>query len=591
MMKNTILFLLVTLCCLLSGTAACHADEPETLLYTTSGSYVSGQPAPAGVTISNTGTVYGVSYNGGDYGKGTVFEILPNGVPHDLYDFGAPGTNGQNPVGNLLIDSQGNLYGATLHTSSTNHNSALFFLPVNSDGSYGPPYVSNQFDASYRNIRLSWYKEEKIVGTASGTAGNNSIVFLLNASPRGFQNYQVICAVPPVPGTVQQLSGITTGSHGSLYGTWNYGGAYGDGEVYKLTGNANGSFTCTVLHSFTGSLHDGSIPLNGVTLDSNGNIYGVTSQGGQYNCGTVYALLRSATGYSYNIIHSFAGKDGKTPECRMYLSPEGILYGTTMFGGKNQNTGTFFSLSLAHPAPFQITGVLHSLGSLGVQFDDGNPAGTLSADKQGLLYLTTMQGNVSYSGTVVRFGPSITETGPNTLSSIPQGGLLLKVYGTGFTPQDLLQINGISYTPEVISPYSIRIDVQGSVLHTGANIIKVVDPALNSSMCWILPIGSINLNLSLVKITQTATHNYAYFLLSNQGTAPAVNLNLLYCMYSLTNNHLSVLNFHAVTLYTRQETGYVVELPRYAKATRIVLAQGFSYLSGTWNYFTPITLN
>jgi len=69
---------------------------------------------------------------------------------------------------------------------------------------------------------------------------------------------------------------------GNLYGTTYYGGIYGYGTVFKLTLGLDGKWREHVLHDFKGQ--PARYPYAGVTLDANGNIFGVTS-GGSQDCG------------------------------------------------------------------------------------------------------------------------------------------------------------------------------------------------------------------------------------------------------------------------------------------------------------------
>jgi uncharacterized repeat protein (TIGR03803 family) len=76
---------------------------------------------------------------------------------------------------------------------------------------------------------------------------------------------------------------------GSLYGTSYKDGTYSQGSVFKLTPHANGSWTYTDLHDFTGGT-DGGLPVGTVTLDADGNIFGTASSGGQYGYGVVFEI-------------------------------------------------------------------------------------------------------------------------------------------------------------------------------------------------------------------------------------------------------------------------------------------------------------
>jgi uncharacterized repeat protein (TIGR03803 family) len=82
-------------------------------------------------------------------------------------------------------------------------------------------------------------------------------------------------------------------SAGNLYGTTSDGGAYGNGNVFKLT-LSNGDWTYTSLYDFTGGT-DGSTPVSNVVFDANGNLYGTTLFGGNdgcpSGCGVIWEIM------------------------------------------------------------------------------------------------------------------------------------------------------------------------------------------------------------------------------------------------------------------------------------------------------------
>jgi uncharacterized repeat protein (TIGR03803 family) len=91
---------------------------------------------------------------------------------------------------------------------------------------------------------------------------------------------------------ISPSSGVTFDNKGNLYGTTDAGGTYGYGIVYELSPQKNGTWAEAILHSFanTKSLTDGSEPSGGVSVDSQGNLYGTTIFGGRNYSGTVYSL-------------------------------------------------------------------------------------------------------------------------------------------------------------------------------------------------------------------------------------------------------------------------------------------------------------
>jgi len=179
----------------------------------------------------------------------------------------------------------------------------------------------------------------------------------------------------------------------------------------------------TVLHTFTGG-NDGANPFGSLTLDRAGNIYGTASAGGYKGqacspagCGTVYQLKHRGSSWTFTSLYSFRGVssgngDGATPYAGVTVGPNGVLYGTTIFGGYG-GVGTVFSLQPAARASANALGgwqetVLYRFVAV---TNDGNyPAyGNLVLDPGGNFYGTTYQGGSacgdSACGTVFQLTP------------------------------------------------------------------------------------------------------------------------------------------------------------------------------------------
>ena len=140
-----------------------------------------------------------------------------------------------------------------------------------------------------------------------------------------------------VPGTGLISSGQT------LYGTAEYGGASGNGTVFKVNNDGSGF---TTLHSFTdpdynngGTNSDGASPQGGLILSGTA-LYGTALFGGGSGKGTVFAINTDGSGFI--TLHSFGGSDGASPSGSLALSSN-TLYGTTFAGG-DSDYGTAFKI-------------------------------------------------------------------------------------------------------------------------------------------------------------------------------------------------------------------------------------------------------
>jgi len=125
---------------------------------------------------------------------------------------------------------------------------------------------------------------------------------------------------------------------GSLYGTTQAGGD-GEGTVFKLTPNPDGSWTEKVLHQFHffSDFRDGYSPEAGLVFDTAGNLYGTTNLGGTGGSrGTVFELTPNSDGsWTESVIHSFTGVDGAYPRAGLIFDADGNLYGTTEWGRRS----------------------------------------------------------------------------------------------------------------------------------------------------------------------------------------------------------------------------------------------------------------
>lgn len=191
------------------------------------------RPTYGNLVMDNTGSLYGVTLDGGSADKGVVYRLAPNGKLTVLYSFRGGTKDGCYPDGTLAVDAAGNFYGTTRGCGSSNHG---MIWRVTKKG-----------------------KETVLHNFAGGTSDG--------CSP---------------------LAGVVRDPEGDLYGATLYCGANGDGALYEL----NSGGVLTLLHSFDGS--DGEYPYGGLLLDANGVLYGTTSAGGgggEFAAGTVWSYV------------------------------------------------------------------------------------------------------------------------------------------------------------------------------------------------------------------------------------------------------------------------------------------------------------
>jgi len=134
-------------------------------------------------------------------------------------------------------------------------------------------------------------------------------------------------------------------AQGNLYGTTSEGGSHSAGTVFKMTPNGSGGWTKTIIHSF-GSGTDGVNPHSGLAIDNQGNLYGTTFNGGSLNFGAVFKMTPNGSGgWSETILHNlFGGTDASHPYGPLMLDSQGNLYGTSYQGGTHA-IGTVYEIT------------------------------------------------------------------------------------------------------------------------------------------------------------------------------------------------------------------------------------------------------
>jgi len=324
--------------CALVSAVQFPAAEASTEKMLASFNGADGRDPYAGL-LNVKGTLYGTTNGGGSDGDGTVFSFNPGtGTETLLYSFGS-GTDGANPYAGL-INVKGTLYGTT-YGGGSDGNGTVFSFNLNSGG------------------------QTLLYSFVSGMDGENPYADLVNFK-------------------------------GTVYGTTEYGGAYGKGTIFSVNLQTGAE---TVLHSF-GSGTDGWAPYAGL-INVKGNLYGTTGVGGGSGCdgggcGTVFSF-NPKTGHE-KVLHSFGkGTDGSYVLAGL-IDVDGTLYGTTAAGGVyGEGYGTVFSFDLKT----KTEKVLHSFGS----GSDGQSPFAGLIDVGGKLYGTTWDGGAYGYGTVFSLNP------------------------------------------------------------------------------------------------------------------------------------------------------------------------------------------
>ena len=380
---------LLTLVCL---TAASAAAQSESVLYSFCGlsSCTDGQYPEVQLIEDPQGNLYGTTYEGGAHNGGTVFKLAPEGALTVLYSFGATSTDGIEPVGTLVRDSKGNLYGATA-AGGVYRSGTVFKVGPDGTATVVHNFGASASDGLYPVAGLVMDGQGNIYGTTAYGGKGFGAGTVYEVSAKG--SYAVLHYFVGGGDGLRPMAPLVLDQQGNLYGTTELGGTFGEGAVFKITSAG----TESVLHSFsaTGSAKaDGVFPEGGLVVDAQGNLYGTTYNGGEFHTGVVFKLTPAGT---ETVLHSFGGTgDGLHTQAALIIDGSGNLYGTSFQGGAFGG-GIVFKLD-----PGGNETILHSFGSGG---DGAFPHAALLMDSAGNLYGTTEQGGTNNGGTVFEVTP------------------------------------------------------------------------------------------------------------------------------------------------------------------------------------------
>jgi uncharacterized repeat protein (TIGR03803 family) len=366
--------------------------QNEVVIHTFTGGTDGANPY-AGLVLDSKGSLYGTTVNGGGSstcsgGCGTVFKVTSSYKESILYAFEG-GTDGANPYGGLIRDPRGNLYGTTVDGGSYvgtvfevtpgGVETLLHIFGSSSTGDGSVPYAGLLADPK-GNLYGTTFS-----GGSCTTDGGCGTVF--QVAPTGIET--VLYSFAGGTDASFPFCTMVWDTDGNLYGTTVFGGTYNQGAVFR----ASPSGTETVLYSFTGG-DDGGQPAAGLVRDPKGNLFGTTQKGGAFGNGTVFRI--TPTG-NERVYYSFqGGADGELPSSSLILDSKGNLYGTTYQGG-TPGYGTVFQISS--------DGTERVLYSFAGGTDGAGPVGGLVRDGRGNLYGTTYQGGATGYGTVFKVTP------------------------------------------------------------------------------------------------------------------------------------------------------------------------------------------
>jgi uncharacterized repeat protein (TIGR03803 family) len=332
------------------GTAGAGVVFKATLAGTMTPEYgflggTNGQSPYGGLVQGANNNFYGSTLLGGADSAGNLFSMTNNGTVTSLYSF-TGGSDGAEPVGSLILASDGNFYGTALEGGSDTNGTVYRMTPSGaettlyqftggSDG--GEPYAP-----------LIQARDGNFYGTTLiGGANGDGVIFRMSRAG----TLTTIVSFNYTNGAEPQ-GGLVQAADGNLYGTTVVGGSIGYGTVFRVTTNG----VLTTLFSFGAT--NGANPAASLVQGTDGNLYGTTAAGGAGNQGTAF---RITTNGLLTTLVWFDGFNGANPQAALVQASDGNFYGTAPYGGPGYNptagggNGTLFRITVPIFATNQFT--------------------------------------------------------------------------------------------------------------------------------------------------------------------------------------------------------------------------------------------
>jgi uncharacterized repeat protein (TIGR03803 family) len=385
-----------------------------------------GEFPNSGLIIGPDGGFYGTTgMSGGSQCFplcGAVFEIKQTSTGwqyHIVHNFRGPNHDGESPIGPLLFDNVGNLYGTTSAVNSTGcftrHTDCgtVFKLSPTSKGGWEETILyrfTGRADGAWPAGNLVLDSAGNLYGYTLG-GGNGKrcsqvcgVVYELSPGASGWTETVLHTFTGGSDGYTPR--GLTPDTSGNLLGVAESGGTAnsnceaGCGTVFKLTPGAGG-WSLSVIYSFSGG-SDGGYPISPLVFDTQGNLFGTTLLGGSVQCpnecGTVFELSPNGSGWNFSDVYSFSGPDGADPQGILFDSA-GNLFGAASGGKTTCGCGVLFELV---PGSGNWTEtVLYTFNGK----SDGQFPNPVIQDGAGHLFGTTANGGSDNFGTIFKFAP------------------------------------------------------------------------------------------------------------------------------------------------------------------------------------------
>lgn len=493
-------------CCVFGSYGVFFEYDPSTKTYDKVFDFndtINGSSPDGSVIEAADGKLYGLTSKGGTHNWGILFQYDPvKRAFKKLFDFN--GTDGSNPLGNLLQASDGKLYGLT-NTGGSSDNGVLFQYDPSTQ-TYTKKF---DFDGTVNGYspfgNLIQSKNGKLYGlTSGGGKDNNGVLFEYDLATGVFSKKL------DFDGNAnggQPYGSLVEAPDGNLYGLTTIGGANNTGVLFQFNPS---TAAYNVKVDFNGSSR-GAYPQSSLILGTNGKLYGTAEYGGDFDEGVIFEYDPITAVYTKKFDFDNDGKlSGRYPIAELTQARDGYLYGLAYTGGvtgagvlfrfdpatsayskefdfHTSSNGTMPVAGLIRASDHLLYGItqsggMHSEGAI-YQYDPAfdtyikkfdfertisgaSPLGSLLQASDGKLYGTCMEGGANNKGVLFRFDPvsnayevKVTFDGLNGNS--PYGELMQasdgKIYG--MTHEGGTSNNGVLFQFDpVTSTYTKKFD-------------------------------------------------------------------------------------------------------------------------------------
>ena len=298
------------------------------------GSNTTGSFSYNELASNGSGTFYGMTSMGGEYGMGVIYSFEPETQAFTkLYSF--DGINGSSPYSKLTLATNGKFYGTTISGGTINNAGTLFsFDPATN--TFAKLYDFDELTGYYPISSLLQASDGKLYGMCifGGPSGHGTLYSLDPAT----NSFTYILEFNDINGFYPEGT-LIQASDGKLYGTATTGGSASNGTLFSYE---LGTTTYNKVHDF--DFYDGRTPLCNLLQASDGLLYGLAPYGGNSGLGTLFSFDPATTFFSK--LHDFDNMNGYSPISSLMQASDGKLYSYTAYGGSN-DIGVAFSYDLA----------------------------------------------------------------------------------------------------------------------------------------------------------------------------------------------------------------------------------------------------